>query len=58
MKKGPSWITLCLKGLLALILIASGLYLLLPGRNVFGNPAFERELQRCSIPATGDELGG
>lgn len=54
MKKGPSRITRLLKGFLALILIASGLYLLLPGRNVFGNPAFEREFQRCSVPGSGE----
>lgn len=30
-----------------------GLWLLVPGRNVAGNPAFEREIRRCRLP-TGD----
>lgn len=56
MATGPSWITLLLQGLVALVLIALGLYFLVPGRNAFGNPLFERELQRCSIPGSSEVL--
>jgi hypothetical protein len=45
---------LLLRGIVAIGLIALGLYLLVPGRNTFGNPAFERELQRCRIPGAGE----
>jgi hypothetical protein len=44
-----------LRWLLAVGLCALGIYLLLPPRNLFGNPADEQQLQRCTL-ADGAEI--
>jgi hypothetical protein len=39
-----------LRWITALTCALLGLWLLLPGRNIAGNPSFEREIRRCRLP--------